>query len=71
MSNLGVLYCYELKKLFNRKMAWIVVLVLAAIMAYAAWPIKTSGVANFSLTDQEGNTISGYVSVEEQRRLRQ
>lgn len=71
MKNFGVLYCYELKKLLKRKMAWIMVLVLAAIMVYAAWPTKTSGGTSFSLTDQAGNTISEYVSAEEQRRLRQ
>lgn len=32
---------------------------------------KTSGGTSFSLTDQAGNTISEYVSAEEQRRLRQ
>jgi len=67
MKNFGTLYRYELKKLLRRKLAWIMVLVIAALMAYTARPVSDSGGANFSLTDRAGNTISKYVSVAEQR----
>lgn len=67
MKNFGTLYWYELKKLLKRKLAWIMVLVIAAFMAYTAKPVSNSGGANFSLTDRAGNTISKYVSVAEQR----
>lgn len=70
MKNFGTLYRYELKKLLKRKLAWIVVLVLAAFMAYTSWPSKNSGGSTLSLTDQEGQIVSGYVSVAEQRQLR-
>ena len=67
MKNFGMLYRYELKKLLKRKLAWIMVLVIAALMAYTARPVSDSGGANFSLTDRAGNTVSKYVSVAEQR----
>ena len=67
MKHFGTLYWYELKKLLKRKLAWIMVLVIAAFMAYTAKPVSHSGGANFSLTDRAGNTISKYVSVAEQR----
>lgn len=67
MKNFGTLYRYELKKLLRRKLAWIMVLVIAALMAYTARPVSDSGGANFSLTDRAGNTVSKYVSVAEQR----
>lgn len=67
MKNFGTLYWYELKKLLKRKLAWIMVLVIAAFMAYTAKPVSNSGGANFSLTDRAGNTISKYVSAAEQR----
>ena len=51
----------------KRKLAWIMVLVIAAFMAYTAKPVSNSGGANFSLTDRAGNTISKYVSAAEQR----
>ncbi|MCM1225589.1 MAG: hypothetical protein NC548_65220 [Lachnospiraceae bacterium] len=70
MKNFGTLYRYELKKLLKRKLAWIVVLVLAAFMAYTAWPIKNSGGSTLSLTDQKGQTVSEYVSAAEQGQLR-
>lgn len=69
MKNFGTLYRYELKKLLDRKLAWVTVLVLAALMAYTAWPSNSSGGTTFSLTDQDGNTISRYVSGAEQRKL--
>ena len=69
MKNFGTLYRYELKKLLKRKLAWIMVLVLAAFMAYTAYPIKDSGVGYFSLTDQAGNIVSDYISGTEQRKL--
>ena len=67
MKNFGTLYGYELKKLLRRKLAWIMVLVIAALMAYTARPVSDSGGANFSLTDRAGNTVSKYVSIAEQR----
>lgn len=67
MKNFGTLYWYELKKLLKRKLAWIMVLVIAAFTAYTAKPVSHSGGANFSLTDRAGNTISKYVSAAEQR----
>lgn len=67
MKHFGTLYWYELKKLLKRKLAWIMVLVITAFMAYTARPVSNSGGANFSLTDWTGNTINKYVSVAEQR----
>lgn len=69
MNNFGTLYRYELKKLLKRKLTWIIVLVIAAFMAYTARPTANSGGANFSLTDRAGNTMSKYISVAEQREL--
>jgi len=69
MKNFGTIYRYELKKLLNRKFTWIMVLVLAAFMAYIARPVSNSGGAQFSLTDRDGNTVSEYISVAEQRKL--
>ena len=69
MKNFGTLYRYELKKLLKRKLAWIMVLVLATFLAYTAYPIKDSGVGYFSLTDQAGNIVSDYISGTEQRKL--
>lgn len=65
MKNFGTLLGYELKKLLARKLAWAAVLVLAAFMAYSAWPNHGPGGLNASLTDQNGDTISRYVSVQE------
>lgn len=36
MKNLGTLYRYELKKIWKRKLTWVVPLALAALMVYAA-----------------------------------
>lgn len=36
MKNLGILYRYELKKIWKRKLTWIVPLALAALMVYVA-----------------------------------
>lgn len=59
MKNFGMLYWYELKKLLQRKLAWVMVLVLAGLMAYAVWPHTTSGYAHtFNLTDREGKTLT-------------
>lgn len=69
MKNFGTLYRYELKKLLKRKLAWVMVLVLSAFMAYAARPLSNSGGADFSLTDRAGNTVSKYISAVEQRKL--
>lgn len=69
MDNFGMLYHYELKKLSQRKLTWAVLLVLAAFMAYSAWPNHGPGGLNASLTDQNGDTISRHVSVQEQREL--
>ena len=43
MKHFGTLYWYELKKLLKRKLAWIMVLVIAAFMAYTAKPVSNSG----------------------------
>ena len=43
MKNFGTLYGYELKKLLRRKLAWIMVLVIAALMAYTARPVSADG----------------------------
>lgn len=70
MKNFGTLYHYELKKLLQRKLSWAVLLVLTVLMAYSAWPNHGPGGLNASLTDQNGDTISRYVSVQEQRELK-
>ena len=36
MKNLGTLYRYELKKIWKRKLTWVVPLALAALMVYVA-----------------------------------
>ena len=69
MKNFGTLYCYELKKLFQRKAVWAVVLLLAAIMAFFVWPPRYTGGYTATLTDRDGNTMSRYVSSNEQREL--
>ena len=70
MKNFGTLYHYELKKLLQRKLSWAVLLVLTVLMAYSAWPNHGPGGLNASLTDQNGDTISRYVLVQEQRELK-
>lgn len=70
MKNLGTLYRYELKKLLKRKLSWVVVLILAAIMAYSAWPPHYANGLTAELTDRDGNTVSGYFSGDAQRELR-
>ena len=70
MKNFGTLYHYELKKLLQRKLSWAVLLVLSVLLAYSAWPNHGLGGLNASLTDQNGDTISRYVSVQEQRELK-
>lgn len=36
MKNVWTLYCYELKKIWKRKLTWVVPLALAALMVYVA-----------------------------------
>lgn len=69
MKNFGTLYYFELKKLFQRKAAWAVVLLLAVMMAFFAWPPRYTGGYTATLTDREGNTVSRYVWANEQREL--
>ena len=69
MKNFGTLYRYELKKLLKRKLAWVIVLALAAFLVYDAYPIKDSGSGYFSLTNQAGNIVSKHISGAEQRKL--
>lgn len=44
MRNFGTLYRYELKKIWKRKLTWVVLLALAALMVYAAIGTSSSDV---------------------------
>lgn len=66
MKNLGTLYIYELKKLLHKKLAWVLTVVVAALMVYTMWP-RLGGGATFSLTDADGDTVSRSLTGAEQR----
>lgn len=71
MKNLGTLFCYEMKKIWKRPMAWAAVLVFSAIFMYTmAMPfMPNSGGSKFTLTDAEGREISGFLTGDEQYRI--
>lgn len=70
MKNLGTLYCYELRKLLTKRMAWVTTFLLAALMIYTACPPSSAGIgATFTLTDREGHTTSQYLSMAEQGKI--
>lgn len=71
MKNLGTLFKYEMKKLWRRKLTWVVVILLAGIFAYSTINSQRSGVSGtFTAIDENGEEISRYLSVNEQFKIR-
>ena len=71
MKNLGVLFRYEMKKLWRRKLTWIIVILLAGIFSYSTINSQRSGISGtFTITNENGEEISQYLSVDDQFKIR-
>lgn len=69
MTNLGILFRYEMKKLWKRPMAWIAVLVFSAgFVWYSPIPFYSYG-HTYTFTLPDGTTLSREFTPEEQDRF--
>ena len=71
MKDLGTLFKYEMKKLWRRKLTWVVVILLAGVFAYSTISSQRSGASGtFTAINENGEEISQYLSVNEQFKIR-
>ena len=68
MRNLRTLFGYEMKKIWKRKLNWVVIVLVTGLFAYTELTsLGSSKVgATFIATDRNGNEINQYLSVREQ-----
>ena len=71
MKSLGTLFKYEMKKLWRRKLTWVVIILLAGVFVYSTINSQRSGVSGtFTAINENGEEISRYLSVNEQFKIR-
>lgn len=71
MKNLGILFRYEMKKIWRRKLTWVVVILLAGIFSYSTINSQRSGISGtFTITNENGEEISQYLSVNDQFKIK-
>ena len=71
MKNLGILFRYEMKKLWKRKLTWVVLILLAGIFSYSTINSQRSGISGtFTITNKNGEEISQDLSINDQFKIR-